>query len=645
MDRLQQVIDEAARLMPDFSVRDEQHTMMKHVYDMMITGKKGAIHAPTGTGKTLGYLLPYLAVKLDDPTYRIVINTHTINLQEQLERDMPLVNSIFQSLTSAVKPLIVNVLKGKTNYFCEQRFHEAASTLPHSLLEDVSNRLYTLKKESQTLDRQSFNLSMRNEQWNELQVENCKGEACSFHRSCSFYKSHFSDYEDIVITNHVMFFKRHLYVENAWNDYSFFIFDESHKLEKVMLSASTLSLSASQVENWVLHGAKMSFRHGLNQEHVNNWITSYLYQNPIINAFKRGLSMLSEQMGRYAIDFSKLDFNKENVLKMLVALESWQNEMFDTYKRDIAGYDSEEEVKKELMEDVNFWGAQLMELRAFIHAFQDEEHVFWLDKEYEMSFQLTPKSLLHIPTPFTKGVLFTSGTLVEEESTNAFTNRLGVNSEVDLVLPTPFDLRKNTLVFASPRTNPKNSRYEQDLERDIMKLLAMGELKTFVLFTSKDAMTRMYQKLQSRIVALAQGQPIDVLVQEKSNYHDVIDSFQDLSRRSVLFGTLSYFEGIDLKGKALTQLILTRLPFSVPDQPVQEILDTHSNYSRWEAMVRFEQAFGRLIRTVDDYGTFSVLDSRIYQFRYFFELFEKEGIPTTNIIEEIGDYYVKRAGK
>jgi ATP-dependent DNA helicase DinG len=276
---------------------------------------------------------------------------------------------------------------------------------------------------------------------------------------------------------------------------------------------------------------------------------------------------------------------------------------------------------------------------------ESDESLLWIAKDNQkLSFKVTPKNLNNIKLPFVRGTLLTSGTLAEKGKTCLpFAERLNLTLQTDKVLPTPFSLKDRTLVYASRTVSPKSSDYENQLEQEIFELITKGEMKTFVLFTSNDTMGKMHANLKYFIEqhAMSLGEKVEVWLQDKSNYEEVMNSFKNPDVRTVLFGTYTYFEGIDLKNESLTQVILTRLPFSVPDHPIQQLLDRNSNFSEWEANIRFEQAFGRLIRTTNDYGTFAILDSRIYfnHNKSFLELFKNENVTVTDDINDIEAFY------
>lgn len=648
MDRLMEVLDFLKKELPFFEARDEQLEMMKSVYHSMLNNEKVAVHAPTGTGKSLGYLIPFLAVKLDKPEFKLTVSTFTISLQEQLVRDIDMIKKIYEKIKfkhAFDQPALKHtVLKGKSNYFCEDRFVNSSEIFPVNVYEMVHNRLFEMHSEQTPLDRQHFQIPIRNDQWSEISVESCKKEECPFHKQCTFYKDYFIQKSDIVIVNHSLFFNRHFFVEDAWDDYHFHVFDEAHKLEKVILSSSTFEISPKKLEAWVLQGANLAYRYKLESPLIEAWMKNYLYSNSTVLKFKKGMANFATKISGYSYSIGVELAKKKNFIKMVDEIVEWQKEMFEQFKSEVAHFQDLKEDDK-LKEEINFWGMNLLELAEFNSSLNKENTLLWSEKADDGTFVLkvTPKNIHEIPSLFeeSKGILLTSGTLAINGSCSAFANRLNITLADERILPTPFDLKENTLCYISRHVNPKSKSYFDDLENEIFSLLKAGEMKTFILFTSVDAMNKMHERLASKI-RLTSREKVEVWLQDKNNYQDVVASFENESVRSVLFGTLTYFEGIDLKGEKLTQIILTRLPFSVPDHPIQELLEHNKGYSQWEAFIRFEQAFGRLIRTTNDYGTFSVLDNRYYNFSVFSHIFNSQGIRVTNNIEDISDFYKQR---
>lgn len=647
LEILHQVINKMNHFIPGFEPRKEQIQMMESVFQAMNEDKKAAIHAPTGTGKSLAYILPFVAKKIIDPDFRMTISTYTISLQEQLKKELELANSLYVSVKKDLQlekqPFRWNINKGKSNYFCYHRFLESENMIPKTLFEKVENQFQALSINESRLDKQNFNLTIRSDQWDEMNVNTCKQDSCPYKKDCTFYKDYFSP-ADLVIVNHSLFFARHFFVDGSWDYFQFHIFDEAHKLEKEILNSSTQDLSLRKVEFWVFQAVNIANKHGIDDERINEWARSQFYEHQVISVFRSGLEKLAVRINEPSIAFEKTNVPLSNIKKMFLTIQKWQKIMHETFLKQVVQYESLD-LDSSLKEEVDVWGKNLLELNEFLSVLEKEHSLFWLEKtNNSVSFKVTPKRIDTIPTPFTKGTAFTSGTLAQNNSCLSFAKRLNVDLDIDLALSTPFSLNEQTLAYISKTTNPKSSDYLTQLEKEIFELITKGDMKTFVLFTAEEPMKKMYEKLKKPLEDYAKihyGE-IDIWLQDPTNYKKVVSSFKELDKRSVLFGTLTYFEGIDLKEESLTQVILTRLPFSVPTHPVQEILDQEYQYSKWEATIRFEQAFGRLIRSTNDYGSFAVLDNRILRFKAFLDVFTQEGVPITHSLDDIEDFHIKK---
>ena len=651
MSRLQDVIEEMKKFITGFEVRKEQFMMMEAVYDSMKHNKKAAVHAPTGTGKSLGYLLPYVAVKLENPKFRMTINTHTLALQAQLQKDIDLANKVYLSLLEKYgRPtfrLNTVILKGNSHYFCEKRFQEAKSdNLPFNLVEEVEQKL----KFRPVLIRDEMNVEMSDTNWNRLKVDGCIKRACPFKENCTYFQQYSKiDTYDIVIANHALFFFRFLYSDRFWEGFDFHVFDESHKLEKGMLDAATYELSYRHIENWVYHGAKIAERLGANVNDVESWKMKHMESETVV-ACKTMFDMMTNAFKEpnTASVVEELGVPKLSVQRMVRALYDWQKIMYQDMVDNVLDFVQDKDENEDFQKARTSWAMNLLALKEFgnLSNHNDEIALIWCELKGKGNgkravVKATPNSIDYIPSPFGAGFLFTSGTIAQNGSCQPIARRLNTTIDIDLVLSTPFPLAKRTGVFISEDINPKMKNWKPTLEEAIYQHIRAGNQKVFVLFTSAKLMQDMYQRLLPRLYDLQGEKPMETWMQEDGNYNDVIDSFKNLDVRSVLFGTLTYFEGVDLKGDALTQVILTRLPYS-PPHPIQSILEKKAGYGQWEALTRYEQAYGRIMRTSTDYGMFSVLDSRVSYLKEFRQIFENDNIPITNRIEDVYKFYQEK---
>lgn len=690
---LDMMIDALKDKFKSYEEREQQFTMWRATYKAMLTDTQIAVHAPTGTGKSLGYIIPALAVKFLRPDFKVTFSTYTLNLQEQLVKDLELGIELFEKVNHKLlllekefkqkqkeealskstdkteddkskdhkketfkesfgfarvlmTPNFV-VLKGTKNYFCRNRLEVAGAVLSQKKI----NQLLEKSESGIPWDLQSFGMDLPYKEWDAVNVQSCIRNACPFSKQCTYLQSYnnFAD-TDFFIVNHSLFLTRFFFVDQ-WNSVNFFVFDEGHKLEKSIVETYTFSISKSLVPSWKERAQNIVNRYNLADMsgYYETWLETYFGESneaikTVFSLFDQVAASLPEQ----ACNIEKSGISPKDIEKLTAYFVGWMKDMFKDFNENLvkpAKVKKDKSEFEQIISEVSNWLKSIMDLKEFaLLAFGAEQQgQIWFELNFkaELSIKVSTKNTQFVKSIFDRGALVTSGTLADGDSCVGFAERVRMNLSEDIVLPSPFYLQDQTLVYVSQNISPKNPNYQQELEYEIMELIKAGKQKVFVLFTSSKLMKDVHRNLEPRIREMEtyQNQNIEVWIQQKGNNKRVINSFKDESVRSVLFGTLSYFEGIDLKGETLTQIILTRLPFSVPTHPIQQILDSNSSYSQWEALVRYEQAFGRLIRTEFDYGAFCLLDNRVSYFRQFLQPFEREQIPITSDLSDVGSFF------
>lgn len=652
MQRLIEVIDELEKVFLNFEVRDSQRQMMETMYTSMLQGEKCAIHAPTGIGKSLGYLIPYVAVKLDRPQFKMTVSTFTIHLQEQLKKEIALIQKLYTHLSQQgqERPLLnVVTWKGKSNYYCEARAIQAAPFISESKEQQVFSRLEQrmreLKEKRTNQDRQHVGFAVTDNIWQKVSVEHCDKKECSLRHDCTYYRHYFGDQWDLLILNHSLYFTYHFYVK-PW-DVDFSVFDEAHHLSKVLINSATYSLSYDQMSRWVQQGGFLARKYGFDAEEAEAWEERFLNDEAVLR-FKLGERRIRDRMSEDTLIFKSSGF-----MEAVADLIEWQKKMYHslTNERLPETVDDTETTghTEEFAKEKQSWVMQLLNLQEFHRLLTHPSGLLWTEKEadHSLTYKVTPRNMdFFDETLFGEGAGFTSGTLAQDGSCQAFEESLRLDVQTDEVLPTPFPLADRTRVYVSPNVNPKAALYREQLAAEILRLLQAGELKTFVLFSSIRLMHDQYGRLKDEIASLASGDlPVRVWVQDKYNKDKIIQSFENEEEKSVLFGSLTFFEGVDLKGSSLTQVILTKLPFAYYRHPIQQILNQNGKYLEWEAVLRFEQAYGRLMRRMDDYGTFAILDRRFSRHPAFSRMLQKAGVPIVSSVAEIAAFYEQMQAK
>lgn len=667
-----------------YETREQQETMWHEIKMAFEKGEAIAIEAPTGTGKTYGYSVPVVYMllvsaltKKEHP--KVVLSTYTISLQEQLIRDLEVLQSVYNEIMrehGQTKKLQIINLKGVSNYFCELRFQQLKSLLSEQTTEKVEDKL----KNGTPRTKQDIGKHFKSKEWEQVKVDGCQSDTCPFYHSCDYAKTYESIGDaDITVTNHAVYFYRKFYSVDAWDGLKFVVFGEAHKLEKVILHSSSEEVGETKPEEWLEQGVALAKQLEADAELASVWKQKHASSQQL-EIFRSFMNQIKDTK-RTTFRIEQTSFSREQGIRTLHNLGKWAHNMYSDW---VSTFLTKEQQEDSDVRNMIFpWYKSMQAVQRImdilLHRIDGrtglplkevkiaERVSFWFtryvyeqqgEEQATLSVHATRENFGDIGDLFPTGTVFTSGTLAQNGSCNAFTSRIlyakDKNTSTivsrplnrDIVLSSPFDLPAQTKVHIHPSINPKvydEEVYFQELLEEIPKLLTLGTQKSFVLFTSSKFMWRVFRALRDELECIPtyNNQSMQLWIQTPTNYKDVIRSFQDSSVRSILFGLYTYFEGVDLKKDSLTQVILTRLPYSVPDDPIQEILSRNHSYSDWEALIRYEQAYGRLIRTLEDYGMFHVLDKRALYLgkRQFVTVFQERGIPLTTDYEEMERFY------
>ena len=647
------VLNEFASKLPNYQERNEQVTMVKTIYNGMKRNELGAIEALTGTGKSMAYVLAFIAIKLEDPHYSIVISTYTKRLQDQLNSDIEIAKDIYFKLSGGLS-LDTAIVKGKSNYVCRHNYesYKKSSFYTDEFNEKIHNIAMNRKTDVEKLFMDDLGPGISNIIQSSMQVKKCLVDECVYAKDCMYYE-HLKKIEvyDIIIVNHHFYLNHSLYSNEGWSSYNYHVFDEAHKLKSTLLDVRTFALSFDQITSWIVEGKILAKKCGVLKDLYMNWATTHMDQK-IYKAFKIFFEklidlerMLSSRHGgsSTSISYETIGWNQTYLRNMSNELENWQ----DRARKQLM-----EMIKcngtMDLRHDIDFYNMKLLELKEFLELVNDDaaSPIFWCTwANNSVELKITPTVEKYLKKPFPECALFTSGTISKFDSCEWFSESLDVELKYDLVLPSPFSLSTKTMVYIDALINPITNDYSKNLTTEIIDLYKRGTGKTFVLFTSETSMKEQYSRIKENESMLTNhfNKSIELLVQSEYSHSVIMDSFNSNNVSSLLFATYSYFEGVDLKGDSLTQVILAKLPFGVPNHPQQEILSKIDGFYEWEAYVRLMQAYGRIMRTKNDYGIFCILDNRVLSNRnsHFLSFFKKQDIPIVTDKQLINSFYSK----
>lgn len=605
-----------------FEPRPQQVEMAGHVARAMEEGKHLAIEAGTGVGKSLAYLVPAIKAALQ-LNIQVVVSTYTISLQEQLiKKDIPLLQKILG------RPIKAVLAKGRSNYLCLRRLDRVRKIerdlfRPEDSLEVERIRAWADQPGDGSLQAMDFQPSP--EVWSAVQVEagNCMWTRCPEYAAC-FYMHARKDIRNahIVVVNHSLFFAD-LALKNQGAsilpDYQIAILDEAHQLEQVASQHLGIRLSQAGVEYWLRRLCSPDGTRGL---------------------------LVALREGRAVHQISEI---RSELIRLMSALESWAH--FDQnatrvvpkpleIETDLPGrLDALLNELRRIHDDLENLDtrAELAaarrrggEIRIMVDAFLKQslaDQVYWLQREGARRKQTVLYSAPIEVAPHLKQMLFTddqtiimtSATLAVDGKLDYFTRRIGAETAQTAAVGSPYDYSRQMQIHI-PKGMPDPSQGEAYLEACVGALhryVDHSRARAFVLCTNAKFM----KDLHARTVGRFNDSGYAVLSQHEGlPRHAMIERFKN-EPAGVLFGLDSFWMGVDVRGEALSNVIITRLPFAVPDEPVVKARmdriaaqggDPFKQYALPEAILKFRQGVGRLIRSSSDTGIVVILDPRIH---------------------------------
>ncbi len=614
------------KVFPAYEVRDAQIEMARAVDRAIREGKTLFVEAATGIGKTLAYLLPALM-----SGKRVVVSTATKTLQEQIvKKDLPLLEGLFETRFDYV------MLKGRQNYLCRRRLARFTRQPLFAFAEETSlyEPFLEWTRQTKSGDREELKgFPERLGFWEEVnsRSELCVGSRCPYFKECYVTKlRREAARADLLIVNHHLFFSDLALREKApaevLPEYDGVIFDEAHRVESIATMFFGWQLSMGQVEEVI-----RDLRQWAAAEKVD--LSGLL--DRLERQSARFFSAFPEKGERFRIlpeDLSKGlltdgDMLLEGLRQLVLKLRE---------KREGETTGDTEPLLRRLHGIIDG-------LEAFLKS-QDPHFVSWGEKRKRgIVLHISPievRELLETALfSQVRFAVFTSATLSAGGDFSFILQRLGMPPNVEtLSLPSPFDYENRVRIFI-PRAFPLpgTKDYETALPGLIRKLITLNGGRALVLFTSYRQMRRVYEVIRKKL-------PYPVFIQGDLPKSEVLSTFKE-DEESVLFATASFWEGVDIPGEALTAVIIDKLPFFVPDDPLESARmeamkqrgeNPFVQYQVPRAVIALKQGLGRLMRHKKDRGILAILDSRIYKRAYgktFLKSLPPAGI--THSLEEL----------
>ncbi|MFV9503141.1 MAG: helicase C-terminal domain-containing protein [Oscillochloridaceae bacterium umkhey_bin13] len=658
------------RQFPGYEAREPQVAMARAVARAFQLGEPLLVEAGTGTGKSLAYLTP-AALFAARRGERVVVSTNTINLQDQLFfKDIPDLQRIMAEADPTAPPFTAALLKGRGNYLCLKRYHELRrhdNLTPEEVRALLKVQLW-LPTTSSGDKAELLLMERENQAWGRINVtpETCIGPRCPHFRECYFFRARRNaEAAHLVVVNHALLIADLASDSHVLPPYDHLVLDEAHNLEDV--ATDQLSFTVDQA-------AMISFLDEIFQAGGAQIVSGLLSELP------RHLEGMAEPVAQ-----AKIERASEHIRPSLVRARSAVYDCFNALHdfmaqqaqegqydprlrltpkvRNLAAWQNIQILWQNLIDSFTTIGEGLAtiagELRELASAggdgfpelllrveglqrfavevrvntgyivFGDEDHIAWLTHERQrdtLSLTAAPLSVAEI----LQAQLFAqkqtsvlaSATLTVSAGFDFVKSRLGLPDADELALESPFDYERQALLYLpTDIPEPNQKGYQQAVEQALINLCRATGGRTLVLFTANSALRQTYEVIQEPLedhgIAVL-GQGLD------GSRRSLIERFKE-SPRTVLLGTNSFWEGVDVVGDALSVLVIAKLPFSVPNDPIfaarSEEFERYGgrafdDYSIPLSILRFKQGFGRLIRSREDRGIVVVLDKRLLSKKY-----------------------------
>ena len=661
-----------AKEIKGFEYRQEQEEMTQYIQEAINEDRKIIVEAGTGTGKTLAYLIPAIKWAVTNKK-KVIIATNTINLQEQLLlKDIPLAKSIIKEEFSYV------LVKGRNNYLCKRLFNELALGKSIDIetfsLEAREQIEYILKwgNKTKTGDKSELPFEVFPDVWELVQstTELCLGKKCPYRKECFYMKTRIEKMEaDILISNHHVFFADlNVRAETDFDSeylilprYDMVIFDEAHNIESVArsyFSVEVSKISFTRLLNRIYQRKNKRKKEKSALIRVEDTVDEkdledsqqYIY---LLNTLKEEISILQNIGDEYFDEIRKIyETNTESPIKKSLNnfemtksrfLENlrekkdiFQSKLTDFLNLMISFNNVIDEEKDKNPEVINF-NNHLKMFKAyidsfkFINSFEDDNYIYWLDinsKRTNVVLTATPlniaKKLSSVLFDNLDRLVFASATIVVNGNFDYFKKSLGLDEEdcIEAIIKSPFNYDEQMSVYipSDIQDSENINAFVSDANRFILDILLKTSGKAFILFTSYTMLNQIYYSISKKL----KDKGFEVFLHGDKPRSQLIKEFKE-AENPILFGTTSFWEGVDVQGENLSNVIITKLPFLVPTDPVvsaiskkieEEGRNSFTDFQLPEAIIKFKQGVGRLIRKKTDRGNIFILDNRILKKRY-----------------------------
>ncbi|MEM7115803.1 MAG: helicase C-terminal domain-containing protein [Chloroflexota bacterium] len=648
---------------PNFEFRPQQVDMLESVAEAFNNAEHLLIEAGTGTGKSMGYLLPSVFWAVENGR-RVVVSTNTINLQDQLmSKDLPLLQDLLPfEIRTAIR-------KGRSNYLCTRLFQQMRHSGPSNKDEmAVFARILLWLDQTESGDVAELSLRTPGERmaWSRLNGDNsCTSEHCAIENCPLHIARRRAELAHVIVVNHALLLSDVANNNHILPPFLDLVVDEAHHFESAVTGGLSFEADKRYLEaildevvkprSGLIGNLQNRLQASLQPDHMRS-IDEFANnmradgQNAVQNlteffvTLRFFLGSLGGRRSQFAqqtrlVDsvrerdgYDEVEMAWENVNQYLKGISLGFTKMAKAMTDIMESYDVED--GEDLMLALQTNGRKLEETRTnldSIIAEPQEGMIYWVESFKErLSLHAAP---LHVG-PLVKQYIFdeketvvltsatmrTAGAQARDEANFAYIrDRLNAEEAVETAVGSPFDYKGNTLLYLiSDMPEPNQPGYQRYVEDAIIEVAETIGGRTMVLFTSYSQLSQTAKAIEAPLAEAG----VTVLAQTQgASRQQLLNQFKRDGARAVLLGTKSFWEGVDVPGEALQAVMIVKIPFDVPSDPIfaarSETFDnSFFEYSIPEAILRFRQGFGRLNRRMSDEGIVFVLDKRLMSKRY-----------------------------
>jgi ATP-dependent DNA helicase DinG len=590
-----------AQAIPGFKPREAQRQMAKAVTEAVKTGGELVVEAGTGTGKTYAYLAPALRVKK-----KVIVSTGSKALQDQLyNRDLP---TIARALKFSGKTAL---LKGRSNYLCLERLEQQNQTGGDLSVQALGDLISVRGWSSETTDGDVSNCNGVAEDspiWPFVTStnDNCLGSDCPLYKDCFVVKARKKAMDaDVVVVNHHLFLADLVVKEGGFGELipeaDVMIFDEAHQLPDIASQCFGQQLSSRQL-----------------QDLAKDIIIAYRTEVRDVQQLQKSADRLAQCAQDFRLTLGEPDFrgnlrdllSDNNIMRMFTLLDDALELCYDVIKLSLG---------RSALLDAAFERAALYRTRLKrLRAIDEPGFSYWYEcNSRHFTLALTPLSVAErfreVMDNRKAAWIFTSATLAVNEQMSHFSSRLGVDNATTMILDSPFDYTQQALLCV-PRNMPEPNHPggARQLARMMKPLIDANKGRCFFLCTS-------HKMMRELAIEFRASMTLPVLLQGETSKGQLLKQFLEAGN-ALLVATSSFWEGVDVRGDALSLVIIDKLPFTSPEDPLLKARmedcrlrggDPFNDVQLPDAVITLKQGVGRLIRDTEDRGVLVICDQRL----------------------------------